>query len=478
MTNLFRVKAGGFTSNTGTGSQTIACVGFTPTAILFHAAKVTSESAAVDATVSMGITDGTRSKVIGRSIDDSVARTERIQDEQDIIMFQDQCGPTVDYRVAFTSFTCDGFNICITTNTDSGAYLIKYMAFGGTCNARVDQALVSASPYTGVGFQPDVLFAMSSGQGPGCLGILHSIHTHGWATRNGCATQQWHIDDFRGEDDALQVGGQLRDDGISGQRFNITRTWQMNISAFTACGFSWTGSDTDVFYYLAMKLPPCITAFVGNFQKATGTPCATQALPDSTFTPQAYMLSTNSKTTKTCTPIADSLLSVGAYSQNGTAGQWNVSSTRQACGTQADMVTDDCNVLYNLGLAVAKNSIGVAQTISDSTPCICWTTNDANASWIGYVAFEDQTEFHLSGVTRDEAGATLGNTRVILFKRDNVAEGSRVYTVEAHLNSDACGAYDFTGLGDNDALYMVMAYDDVATDVRGVTNDTLQPVAV
>jgi len=520
---VFRVKAGGFTTNTGTGTQTIACVGFTPTAVLYFADKVTTETAATDAFSTYGMTDGTRSKSIGTSIEDGDVcnRTERIQRESSILVFQNCCSCVVDFRTTFTSFNSDGFVICNVTNTDSAAYLIKYLAFGGTTNARVDQALVSGSPVVCQGFQPNVIYGMSSGQSAGaCLNSQHAIHTHGWAVRSGCATQQWHIDDFRGEDDAAQVGGQIRDDGFIGQRYNITRTWQMSLTTFDAGGFTWAGCNPDVFYYLIMELPTGICAFVGDFQKTSSTcMCVSQALPDSTFTPQAYMLSTNSKTTKTCIPIANSLLSVGAYSQRGTPGQFNVSSTREACGSQADMVTDDCNVLYNLGLAVAKNAIGVAQTITDSTPCILWTTNDAQASWIGYVAFEDAAgldlvkiqpeavninealvktqqkfriipenvnitecvvslvpKFQITGDVRDLALATVGTVRVVLLKHDGAAEACRIYSIVDHTNADACGLYNFMCISGTQSRFMVIAYNDEATDRRGVTNDNLTPV--
>jgi len=87
-----------------------------------------------------------------------------------------------------------------------------------------------------------------------------------------------------------------------------------------------------------------------------------------------------------------------------------------------------------------------------------------------------QTTWKLEGITRDQAGAALGNCRVVLFKRDNVAEGSRIYTIQAHTNSNGSGNYSFTALTDGDSLYMVYAFDDQAEDVRGVTDDFLTPV--
>lgn len=85
--------------------------------------------------------------------------------------------------------------------------------------------------------------------------------------------------------------------------------------------------------------------------------------------------------------------------------------------------------------------------------------------------------YHIAGISRDFSLDPLGNVRCILLKQDGAAEASRIYTIIAHQNSDGSGNYDFRDLTDNDAQYMVIGYNDVATDVRGVTNDTLTPVS-
>lgn len=293
----FIVKVGTFTSNTSTGSQTISCIGFTPTGILFYAVAVTSETAAVDAIMSYGMTDGTRSKVAGWKTEDGTCQTDRVQTNSEIINLLNDNTCAVVYRASFTAFTCDGFTINITTNTDSAAYLINYMAFTGTTNLRVDEALVSSSPDTVTGFTPDVIIGMTAGQGSGNQGSQHSISsTIGWATRAGCSTQQWFLESFAGEDDRLCVGSQIRNDGFVGQRFNVTRSWQASLSSFDACGFTWAGSNADTFWWMAMELPAGIEAFVTTFTKSTTTPNVTQTLPNSTFTPQAYMLATGNNT--------------------------------------------------------------------------------------------------------------------------------------------------------------------------------------
>lgn len=87
--------------------------------------------------------------------------------------------------------------------------------------------------------------------------------------------------------------------------------------------------------------------------------------------------------------------------------------------------------------------------------------------------------FKLEGDVRDLNLSTVGTVRCILLKHDGAAEASRIYSIIDHVNANGSGFYSFTGITDNDAnRYCVVAYNDEATDRRGVTNDDLTPVAV
>ena len=84
--------------------------------------------------------------------------------------------------------------------------------------------------------------------------------------------------------------------------------------------------------------------------------------------------------------------------------------------------------------------------------------------------------YELVGVTRDEGLATVGSCRCVLLKQDNAVQASRIYSIISHTNSDGSGDYTFSGLTDNDSQYMVFAIKLDTPQIRGVTNDTLQPV--
>jgi len=87
-----------------------------------------------------------------------------------------------------------------------------------------------------------------------------------------------------------------------------------------------------------------------------------------------------------------------------------------------------------------------------------------------------QTTWGVTGDVRDLNLDTVGTVRCILLKHDGAAEASRIYSIIDHVNANGSGLYSFTGITDGDPRYMVIAYNDEATDRRGVTNDNLTPV--
>jgi len=390
----FEVKAGGFILNTGTGSQTVTGVGFLPTGVIVWAHKVTSETAAVDYSLSYGMSDGTRTKVGGQSaLDGATTPTDRVQDDSEIINLMDPSDGSVDVVCTMTSFNSDGFVINVGTNVSAEAILVKYLAFGGTVNLRVDQVLASASPVDTLSFQPNLLIAQNSGQLAGDLATQHAIASpFGVAERFSGSTRQWCLLDFKGEDDHTDAGGIMIDDRFTGQRFNTTDSWELSLTSFNTDGFTWTGSDGDVFWYMAMELPAGIEAFATTFQKLTGAGPITQAVPDATgFSElvQAYVLGTANHTDKTSFAARDSKMSFGAYSQRGTPSQFVCSGTlEEGAGTQVDQICNNDHVLHAVTVPVALDAIGEPVTITDTQPDINWSTNDSLATWIGYLAFE------------------------------------------------------------------------------------------
>jgi len=134
----------------------------------------------------------------------------------------------------------------------------------------------------------------------------------------------------------------------------------------------------------------------------------------------------------------------------------------------------------NIGEAV-NEVIGLIKVIDEVE-----NLNEGIVSQVGIIRFANETvnisefvrrpTFHLVGVSRSRDLTPLANVRLILLKHDGGAEAVRQYIIVGTINSDGSGDFDFTGLIDNQARLAVRAFDDASPDVRGTTNDDLQPV--
>lgn len=457
-------KKGTFTTPSGTGTDAITGVGFTPKALILWGVPVTSESVAVHAAAWTGFTDGTNDKVIMVASENGVTDTRRDINQSACLSILNADNDTPVAVATLSSFDGDGFTLSYSSTTTG--YVVHYIALGGAdLTAEVGQTGASASPVTGLAFQPEFVFTMSAGLALGGAASQHAIHAG-----LGCfnATDEWWLATYQGQNDNANKDSILLTSGFTGQLFTGAMTWEASFSAFTSDGFSWTGSNADGFYYLALDLNGAGTD-IGNFTKSTATAPASQDLPDLGFTPQIYGLATGSKTSQSVT--ADGCAaSMGAY--DGTT-QGLTFRTDPNSATNADQRQNASNVLATGTSNAVFDALGTAQAITDATPTIIWDPNNAVADIIGYWAFESSVAFELTGVTRDDAGVILGSCEVFLFKHNEAGDAR---TQVDHVTSNAStGVYLFTGISDNDSDYVVMAFKDDTPHIFGITDRTLTP---
>lgn len=107
----------------------------------------------------------------------------------------------------------------------------------------------------------------------------------------------------------------------------------------------------------------------------------------------------------------------------------------------------------------------------ESPGAITWTTSQESCS-MSFAIREVQQSYKMEGVTKDISGSTLGTCECFLFKKS----GSTA-TYVAYDQSNSSGDYSFTGLGDNDSTYFVVAWKDDTPHVMDTTDHVLQPVA-
>ncbi len=135
----------------------------------------------------------------------------------------------------------------------------------------------------------------------------------------------------------------------------------------------------------------------------------------------------------------------------------------------------------NAGCAAPGNGTLIA--FNEETQVCAGVTAARQFTWAGAEEHRSATValaqcadvFQLTGTTRDLDLDAVGNVRVVLLKQDTAIESLRKYSVIDHTNSNACGVYNFMCIADNQSSYAVIAYNDEATDRRGVTDDNLTP---
>ncbi len=164
-----RIKAGTFTTPATTGVVSVDTVGFTPKAVILYGVPVQNESVNVDSAFYVGFAaDGTAAnqKVTKVSGQNGASNTERQQDEARVLSILTAPSTTPVVLATLSSFDADGFNLNY-SSTSSG-YVVHYIAFGGAdLQAVTGQEAANTSPVSGLPFQPNLVFVMSSGLSAG-----------------------------------------------------------------------------------------------------------------------------------------------------------------------------------------------------------------------------------------------------------------------------------------------------------------------
>ena len=167
------------------------------------------------------------------------------------------------------------------------------------------------------------------------------------------------------------------------------KTWSLAVTSITDTGFGWSGTNADVFHYLALNLSG-VGTFVGNFAKETsGTDPVSQDLPDFGFKPQFYMLASASEIRSgSQTAPNSSRVTLGAYDSRTQHSTTRTDEVNPGTNQNADQRSSSSAVLGISALDAVYDALATAQTITDSTPTIEWSPNNTNPYIIGVIGIE------------------------------------------------------------------------------------------
>jgi hypothetical protein len=192
---MARVSAyvGTFTKRSGTGTQDITGVGFTPKAIVFWTTLRTAQDGfeAAAQRFCFGFSDGTNHTAVSRASENGSLDTAGGHRNDCCLLIVD-LDNSVNSVGVVSALGADGFTVNWTTAAGHANVLINFLALGGTnVSAKVGDVATNSGTgtqsITGVGFEPDVVLflanassnaATEAGAGFGPMGF-------GWMTTGG-----------------------------------------------------------------------------------------------------------------------------------------------------------------------------------------------------------------------------------------------------------------------------------------------------
>jgi len=265
-----RVKTGSSTSPTSTGNQDITGLGFDVKALIVYIANKNTDSVSANIEYMRGIgaddgvtTAAQRSAGVWHTSGGTA--DQGYSDNGSIVKMYFQGNTTLgspNLQAAFSRIT-DGFRLNWTAVQGSGV-VFNWIAIGGDdVEAVVGAEQASTSPVSGLPWRPDMVHTLSQ-----CIdsdsdqirdiGLLSA----GWLDCQAGAQWAAMVDLDAGEDMFI-----VRHMSFIGQAYLGALTWEASFQQTTSDGWSWDGSNTDYFWYLAL-----------HFQNDTAFPFQVESL--------------------------------------------------------------------------------------------------------------------------------------------------------------------------------------------------------
>ena len=412
----FSFKKGSFSRSTATGSQSITGVGFQPKAIIFFWTQQTSAGLAADANGGAGFTtSSSNERAVAYFSDDALdsSNTSRRTSQTNCILIFDSSG-TFGAQAALTSLDADGFTLAWTVTSGATADIVHYVALGGTdlTNATASSFSLTSGTgsqsVTGIGFQPDFIMFLDAfnatndttttlvRNGMGFASSASSRAALAIAGDDGKDTSDTYS--MQRTDNAIAV---LEEDGSSVNTL-------ADLTSFDADGFTVNKSaniTTHNVHYLALKGGQYK---VGNFNKSTNTTTPVdQSVTDVGFRPVGLLMASFNLAASTSIQT-EARMSLGAAdgppATNASASEgstwWH---DKHNVGTMDANQRTSTTKIATHGSQSTLSAEADFKSFDSGGFTLTWTTNNAVAEQILYVAF---------GHTSTSA-VTLGQARAI-----------------------------------------------------------------
>jgi len=250
----FEKKVGTFSLTSGTGSQSITGLGFQPKLVIFYATRLTIDGVTAHNICGIGAaTSGSERRAVSGEDKDAVATTDcGMEWISTACCFAYQPGTNTRlYELDFTSMDADGFTIDKAIRNDGVAYVIGYIALGGSdlTNVKVGDFQLetdSQQDVTGLGFDPDcvIFFSALTTGADGDRDDKGIVMSYGWAHAGGDGNIGGSSQDNVGTSQCNRV---IKNDKcISGLQYNanVTIEGESELNSFISGGFRLDHTNT------------------------------------------------------------------------------------------------------------------------------------------------------------------------------------------------------------------------------------------
>jgi len=367
-----------FTAPSSVSSVAYTGVGFPPKAILSNAIAVPDESVTGGQSVCIGMATAVAQKCCLMGAQATVLDVFRDRSQTLFLRLRNPVTDGLILEGSLTSLDDDGFTVNWTTVTGAGigALCISEVFGGNDLKAEIQSAAVSAGLITGLGFQPEFGFAMSS-----CntlaSGLDSSFGTMTLGSFNA-ALQQFNITTTQTV--LTQKETIVRSSGFAAQISAGAVTWEASIASITASGITWTGTDgdgIDVLFFNVGGIATDIRVWANN---AAAAP-TTQNMPTIGFERRGMFIACANRT-------AETLLGASSLSACWAIGSWSR-------GVQGHVLRTDVNGVNNADMrlttgfvigAGTTDAVYLTESVANPVPLTepCTITHNPNSGAVLY----------------------------------------------------------------------------------------------
>lgn len=412
------VKTGSFQKTATTGSNVTQGVahglGETPKAlILWTTCETTGSGIRSDAFVSLGFVDQDRSALAFATASDhdaaASATARRIAGAA--ISVINHADASVISEAEISAWDATNFTVHWTTQGSSAQWVIGFMAISGASvqSKVIDHLLdgdTGSDPITGAGFQPDAaLFAnignvtgtpLPQGSGTAALSFGATDGTAQWAVA-------YEAND--GADVANTRRGQRTDSCFIALSTVDDFTWVAAISSMDADGLTLNVSTAgSAGAHLGVLFLKGVDVAIGSFDKTTSAAPASNSVSGLAFDPEAIILA-SFQSTSTASVIGDAHMGIGFSDGSGEAASGLVDSDARFT-TNTGAYSSNTKAFLVVDNSAATTDAEADATMESGGFDVDWTTNDAVATQILYLAIRTQAEFDPALIQARQVGAT------------------------------------------------------------------------